>query len=59
MTLELGIDLFCFGHEFFHKIILFLLGQAYELLDRQDFGKITEAHLAHRKNETAMKFSVQ
>ncbi|XP_053206017.1 histone PARylation factor 1-like [Panonychus citri] len=58
MTLELGIDLFCFGHEFFNRLTIFLLDTSYELLNRKEFGTIIEAHIANRKNEKLMKFKI-
>ncbi|XP_015782073.1 histone PARylation factor 1 [Tetranychus urticae] len=59
MALELGIDLFCFGEECYHRLVSFTLGTAYELLDRHQFGTIIEAHLANRRNEKLMKFSIK
>ena len=47
--LELGIDLFCYGGETFHSTIGQLLSLAYDLLNRQEYGQIIEAHLKHRK----------
>lgn len=40
MGLELGLDLLAFGGEVFHPTILHLLGVAYELLEREEFGII-------------------
>ncbi|XP_060588869.1 histone PARylation factor 1-like [Ruditapes philippinarum] len=47
--LELGIDLFCYGGETFHTTIRQLLSLAYDLLNREEYGRIIEAHLKHRK----------
>jgi len=49
MGLELGLDLFCFGGERLHKTIKHLLGVAYDLLDRDQFGQIITCHLDRRK----------
>ncbi|KFM60466.1 hypothetical protein X975_11695, partial [Stegodyphus mimosarum] len=48
MGLELGIDLFCFGHPYFHSHIINLLPLAYDLLKRRKYGEIIKAHLANR-----------
>ena len=48
MGLELGLDLFCFGNERFHKVILQLMPLAYRLLGRQEFAEIIEIHLENR-----------
>ncbi len=48
--LELGLDMFSFGGEVFHKMILNLLPLAYQLLGRQEFGDIIKAHLEDRKH---------
>lgn len=47
MGLELGVDLFCHGDQF-HSVVLNLLPLAYELLQRDQFGKIIGEHLKHR-----------
>ncbi|WAQ99363.1 HPF1-like protein [Mya arenaria] len=47
--LELGMDLFCYGGKVFHSTILQLLPLAYMLLNRNEFGKIIEAHLKNRQ----------
>ncbi|XP_035682312.1 histone PARylation factor 1-like isoform X2 [Branchiostoma floridae] len=49
MGYELGIDLFCYGSHFFHKVIRNLLPLAYQLLGRDDFGTVIEAHLDDRR----------
>ncbi|XP_035206058.1 histone PARylation factor 1-like isoform X2 [Stegodyphus dumicola] len=49
MGLELGIDLFCFGHPYFHSHILNLLPLAYDLLKRPKYSEIIKAHLANRR----------
>lgn len=51
MGLELGIDLFVFGHERFHGIIGHLLPLAYQLLKRDLFAEVLEAHLENRQRE--------
>ncbi|KAL7981869.1 hypothetical protein Chor_000926 [Crotalus horridus] len=51
MGYELGIDLFCYGSHYFHKIISQLLSLAYSLLKRNLFAEIIEAHLANRRKE--------
>ncbi|KAM3831272.1 histone PARylation factor 1 isoform 3-T3 [Vipera latastei] len=51
MGYELGIDLFCYGSHYFHKIISQLLPLAYSLLKRNLFAEIIEAHLANRRKE--------
>ncbi|XP_014280888.1 histone PARylation factor 1 [Halyomorpha halys] len=47
--LELGIDLFCFGHELFHKAVLQILTTSYNLLGRNEFSTILTAHLKNRR----------
>lgn len=51
MGYELGIDLFCYGSHYFHKIIKQLLPMAYNLLKRNLFGEILEAHLSNRRHD--------
>uniref|UniRef100_A0A3Q1F1Y0 Histone PARylation factor 1 n=1 Tax=Acanthochromis polyacanthus TaxID=80966 RepID=A0A3Q1F1Y0_9TELE len=51
MGYELGIDLFCYGSHYFHKIIKQLLPMAYNLLKRNLFGEIVEAHLSNRSHD--------
>jgi hypothetical protein len=41
-SLELGLDLFCFGGEVFHRTALNLLKTAYNLLQRNEFALIAE-----------------
>ncbi|XP_028406605.1 histone PARylation factor 1-like [Dendronephthya gigantea] len=48
MGLELGLDLFSFGHEMFNRKATLLLTLAYELLGRSAFGKVVERHLEQR-----------
>lgn len=50
--LELGLDLFTYGGEVFHKTILNLLPLAYQLLGRHEYKSIIEAHLKKRKHTT-------
>ncbi|XP_068125423.1 histone PARylation factor 1 isoform X2 [Hyperolius riggenbachi] len=51
MGYELGIDLFCYGSHYFHKVAGQLLLLAYKLLKRDLFAEIIESHLANRKKE--------
>ncbi|XP_040085077.1 histone PARylation factor 1 [Oryx dammah] len=51
MGLELGLDLFCHGSHYFHKVAGQLLPLAYNLLKRSLFAEIIEAHLANRCQE--------
>ncbi|XP_068830603.1 histone PARylation factor 1 isoform X2 [Capricornis sumatraensis] len=51
MGLELGLDLFCHGSHYFHKVAGQLLPLAYNLLKRSLFAEIIEAHLANRSQE--------
>jgi hypothetical protein len=41
-SLELGLDLFCFGGEVFHRTALNLLKTSYNLLQRNEFALIIE-----------------
>ncbi|XP_026159443.1 histone PARylation factor 1 isoform X2 [Mastacembelus armatus] len=50
MGYELGMDLFCYGSHYFHKVIKQLLPMAYNLLKRNMFGEILEAHLSSRSH---------
>lgn len=52
MGLELGLDLFSFGHEMFHKKSLMLLSLAYDLLGKKTFAEIVKNHLKRRDKET-------
>jgi len=51
MGLELGIDLLMFGGEEFHSSIRHLLSVAYDLLNRQTFATIIQAHLKNRRED--------
>ncbi|XP_040189140.1 histone PARylation factor 1 isoform X2 [Rana temporaria] len=51
MGYELGIDLFCYGSHYFHKVARQLLPLAYKLLKRNLFAEIIESHLANRKKD--------
>ncbi|XP_064441361.1 histone PARylation factor 1 isoform X2 [Mirounga angustirostris] len=51
MGLELGMDLFCYGSHYFHKVAGQLLPLAYNLLKRNLFAEIIEDHLANRSKE--------
>lgn len=48
MGLELGLDAFCYGGEALHGTIRVLLTVAYDLLDRDAFAQIIQAHLEKR-----------
>ena len=56
MGLELGMDLFCFGDEYFHRTVEHLLPLAYELLGREDFAKVCRLHLRLR-NRTPLDYA--
>ncbi|XP_077291957.1 histone PARylation factor 1 [Arctopsyche grandis] len=47
--LELGIDLFCYGHSSLHNSAKSLLSIAYQMLDRYAFDDIITAHIANRR----------
>ncbi|KAG8453835.1 hypothetical protein GDO86_000458 [Hymenochirus boettgeri] len=51
MGYELGIDLFCYGSHYFHKMSRQLLSLAYKLLERNLFAEIIESHLSNRNRE--------
>ncbi|XP_043918493.1 histone PARylation factor 1 [Protopterus annectens] len=51
MGYELGIDLFCYGSHYFHKVVRQLLPLAYNLLKRNLFAEIIEAHLDNRNKD--------
>ncbi|KAM4710022.1 histone PARylation factor 1 isoform 2-T2 [Discoglossus pictus] len=51
MGYELGIDLFCYGSHYFHKVVGQLLPLAYNLLKRNRFAEIIESHLANRSKD--------
>ncbi|KAF7665160.1 hypothetical protein LDENG_00152420 [Lucifuga dentata] len=59
MGYELGIDLFCYGSHYFHKVIKQLLPMAYNLLKRNLFGEILEAHLSRRSHDNLDQLSTQ
>ena len=46
---ELGMDMFSYGGEALHTMIVHLLPLAYQLLGRDIYAKIIESHLKHRK----------
>lgn len=48
MGLELGMNLFSHGNEHFHNVISHLLPLAYDLLQRDEYGKILQQHLSQR-----------
>nr|XP_053650742.1 histone PARylation factor 1-like [Cherax quadricarinatus] len=49
MGLELGLNLFTFGSELFHKPIYHVLGVGYDLLGREPYIDILQAHLKNRR----------
>lgn len=51
MGLEFGLDLFCFGHPYFHSFILAFLPLAYNLLKRPKYASIVKAHLKNRRKD--------
>eukprot|EP00092_Neocalanus_flemingeri_P016819 GFUD01018194.1.p1 GENE.GFUD01018194.1~~GFUD01018194.1.p1 ORF type:complete len:460 (+),score=173.33 GFUD01018194.1:74-1453(+) len=57
MGLELGLDLLCFGGERLHNTIKHLMCVAYDLLDRDQFGKILTCHLERRMKGEQDSFS--
>jgi len=57
MGLELGLDLFCFEGDRLKNTIKHLLGVAYDLLDRDEFGQILTCHLERRKKGEQDSFS--
>ena len=58
MGLELGIDLLVFGGNCLNSTVRHLLTVAYELLNREAFAKITNAHL-NRRSESAAFFKAK
>ncbi|XP_008315212.2 histone PARylation factor 1 [Cynoglossus semilaevis] len=59
MAYEFGIDLFCYGSHYFHKVIKQVLPMAYNLLKRNLFGEILEAHLSSRSHDNLDQLSAQ
>ncbi|XP_007551796.1 histone PARylation factor 1 [Poecilia latipinna] len=59
MGYELGIDLFCYGSHYFHKVVKQLLPMAYSLLKRNLFGEILESHLSSRSHDNLDQLSAQ
>ncbi|XP_012721002.2 histone PARylation factor 1 [Fundulus heteroclitus] len=57
MGYELGIDLFCYGSHYFHKVVKQLLPMAYSLLKRNLFGEILESHLTSRSHDNLDQLS--
>ena len=53
MGLELGIDLLVYGGNCLNSTARHLLTVAYELLNREAFAKITNAHLNRRRENVA------
>lgn len=51
MGLELGLDLFLFGSPRLHKMAMFLLDNAYSLLNRPKFSEILKDHLEDRRRD--------
>ncbi|XP_042859355.1 histone PARylation factor 1-like [Penaeus japonicus] len=54
MGLELGHNLFSFGGEIFHKYLLQVLEVGYDLLFREPFVDILQAHLRNRRRGNNM-----
>ncbi|XP_045125839.1 histone PARylation factor 1-like isoform X4 [Portunus trituberculatus] len=52
--IELGLNLFTFGGEVFHKPLLHLLSVGYDLLERDPFIDILQAHLRNRRRGSQM-----
>lgn len=48
MGIELGLDAFSYGGEALHNSILHLLPVGYELVNRDEFATIIQAHLSNR-----------
>ncbi|KAK7082687.1 hypothetical protein SK128_004583 [Halocaridina rubra] len=59
MGLELGINMFTFGGEVFHKSIYHLLSVAYELMGREPYIDIIQAHLKNRRRGTNLSIMEQ
>ncbi|XP_054375842.2 putative histone PARylation factor 1-like [Pongo abelii] len=57
MGLELGMDLFCYGSHYFHKVAGQLLPLAYNLLKRNLFAEIMKDHRANRRKENIDQFA--
>ncbi|XP_053315796.1 histone PARylation factor 1 [Spea bombifrons] len=57
MGYELGIDLFCYGSHYFHKVAGQLLPLAYKLLKRNLFAEIIECHLLSRSRDNVNQLS--
>ncbi|KAM4810319.1 histone PARylation factor 1 [Rhinophrynus dorsalis] len=57
MGYELGIDLFCYGSHYFHKVAGQLLPLAYNLLKRNLFAEIIQSHLANRNRDTVSQLA--
>ncbi|MEE6460999.1 hypothetical protein FKM82_001167 [Ascaphus truei] len=57
MGYELGIDLFCYGSHYFHKVAGQLLPLAYNLLKRNLFAEIIESHLANRSKDNVTQLT--
>jgi len=55
MGLEMGLDLFTFGHSKFDDVVSSVLPLAYKLLDRDLFAQIAENHLKNRTDSIAPK----
>ncbi len=55
MGFELGMDIFCHGNHF-DNVLQHLLPLAYELLQRDEFARITREHLKYR-SPTPLDFS--
>ncbi|KAK4299087.1 hypothetical protein Pmani_028614 [Petrolisthes manimaculis] len=54
MGLELGMNMFIYGGEAFHKAIFHLLAVGYDLLGREPYVDIIQAHLKNRRRGSNM-----
>lgn len=57
MGLELGLNLFCHGNQYFHSVIEQLLPLAYDLLQREEYSTICQQHMKYRA-EKPLDFQV-
>lgn len=47
-SIELGIDLFCFGSPELHPVAVQLLSTGYSMVNRPEYIEIIKSHLEHR-----------
>lgn len=52
--LEMGLNIFSYGGEVFHKIVLNLLPLAYQLLGRNEYADVIKAHLEKRRHSAEL-----